>query len=85
MFAGRESECPFLNCGEDRTFDRIRCYVSKFGNYDATYGSLAAIIVIMLWMYLAGPPCWWVGRLTNSGIRTNRGKSGLDEISLAYR
>lgn len=28
-------------------------YVSKFGHYSATYGSLAAIIVLMLWMYLA--------------------------------
>jgi membrane protein len=32
----------------------FRLYVSKFGNYSATYGSLAAIIVLMLWMYLAG-------------------------------
>jgi len=32
----------------------FRFYVSKFGNYSATYGSLAAIIVLMLWMYLAG-------------------------------
>ena len=32
----------------------FRFYVSKFGNYDATYGSLAAIIVLMLWMYMAG-------------------------------
>jgi membrane protein len=32
----------------------FRIYVSKFGNYGATYGSLAAIIVLMLWMYLAG-------------------------------
>jgi len=29
-------------------------YVSRFGNYSATYGSLAAIIMLMLWMYLAG-------------------------------
>jgi membrane protein len=32
----------------------FRFYVSKFGNYNATYGSLAAIIVLMLWMYMAG-------------------------------
>ena len=29
-------------------------YVSRFGNYSATYGNLAAIIVLMMWMYMAG-------------------------------
>lgn len=32
----------------------FRFYVSRFGNYNAMYGSLAAIIVLMLWMYMAG-------------------------------
>ena len=32
----------------------FRFYVSKFGNYSATYGSLAAIIILMLWMYMTG-------------------------------
>lgn len=32
----------------------FRFYVSKFGNYSATYGSFAAIIILMLWMYMAG-------------------------------
>jgi membrane protein len=32
----------------------FRFYVSKFGNYSATYGNLAAMIVLMLWMYMAG-------------------------------
>ncbi len=32
----------------------FRFYVSRFGHYSATYGSLAAIIILMLWMYLAG-------------------------------
>ncbi len=32
----------------------FRFYVTRFGHYNATYGGLAAIIVLMLWMYLAG-------------------------------
>ena len=31
----------------------FRFYVSEFGNYSATYGNLAAMIILMLWMYLA--------------------------------
>lgn len=29
-------------------------YVSNFGNYSATYGSIGAIIVLMVWFYLSG-------------------------------
>jgi membrane protein len=29
-------------------------YVQHFGNYDATYGSIGAVIVLMLWLYLTG-------------------------------
>lgn len=32
----------------------FRFYVSRFGTYSATYGSLAAIIILMLWMYMTG-------------------------------
>lgn len=32
----------------------FRLYVQNFGNYDATYGSLGALIVLMLWLYVAG-------------------------------
>ena len=28
-------------------------YVANFGNYDATYGSLGAVIVLLTWMYLS--------------------------------
>lgn len=29
-------------------------YAQNFGNYDATYGSIGAMIVLMLWLYIAG-------------------------------
>ncbi|MGA9814797.1 MAG: YihY/virulence factor BrkB family protein [Terriglobales bacterium] len=32
----------------------FRFYVSRFGNYSATYGNIAAMIILMLWMYAAG-------------------------------
>lgn len=32
----------------------FRVYVSKFSDYSAIYGNLAAMIILMLWMYLAG-------------------------------
>jgi membrane protein len=32
----------------------FRVYVSKFGDYNPTYGNLAAMIILMLWMYIAG-------------------------------
>lgn len=32
----------------------FRLYVARFGTYSATYGSLAAIIILMLWMYMSG-------------------------------
>ena len=29
-------------------------YISNFGSYSATYGSIGAVIVLMLWLYIAG-------------------------------
>lgn len=29
-------------------------YISNFGNYDAVYGSLGSIIILMIWFYLTG-------------------------------
>jgi membrane protein len=32
----------------------FRFYVSNFGNYTATYGSIGAVIILMLWLYVTG-------------------------------
>lgn len=29
-------------------------YISNFGSYSATYGSIGAVIILMLWLYIAG-------------------------------
>lgn len=32
----------------------LRTYVAYFGNYNATYGSIGGVILLMLWLYLTG-------------------------------
>jgi membrane protein len=32
----------------------LRLYVLNFGNYTATYGSIAGVILLLLWLYLSG-------------------------------
>jgi membrane protein len=32
----------------------FRFYIQNFGNYSATYGSIGAVIILMLWLYIAG-------------------------------
>lgn len=32
----------------------FRFYIGNFGNYSATYGSIGAVIILMLWLYIAG-------------------------------
>lgn len=31
----------------------LRMYVAHFGNYNATYGSIGGVILLMLWLYLS--------------------------------
>ncbi|WBX80379.1 YihY/virulence factor BrkB family protein [Virgibacillus salarius] len=46
-------------------------YVSTIGNYSATYGSLGAVIALMIWFYLSGIIIM-TGGIINAVIRKNR-------------
>jgi membrane protein len=54
----------------------LRFYVGYFANYDATYGSIAGVILLMLWLYLSGVVLL-VGAAINSEIeRATSAQSG---------
>jgi membrane protein len=54
----------------------LRLYVSHVGDYSATYGSIGAVILLMLWLYLSGVTLL-VGGLINAVIaRANEGARG---------
>lgn len=44
----------FATIGWTLTSYAFSFYVSNFGNYSATYGSIGAIIVLMIWFYISG-------------------------------
>ncbi|MCS0789659.1 YihY/virulence factor BrkB family protein [Cytobacillus pseudoceanisediminis] len=61
-------------------------YVSNFGNYSATYGSLGGVIVLMLWFFLTGLALVIGGEISalyhrNNTFKPGRGKKGDKENS----
>ncbi len=54
-------------------------YVSNFGNYSATYGSLGGVIVLMLWLFLTGLALVLGGEINAIYHRDKTGEVPIDE------
>jgi membrane protein len=50
----------------------FRFYVSRFGHFDATYGALGGVMVLMLWLYLTGVAILVGGEINSVYRRANR-------------
>ena len=56
----------------------FRLYLQYFNSYDRTYGSLGAVIIMMLWLYLTALVLM-IGGLINAVLREVRGFDFLDD------
>ena len=56
----------------------FRLYLAHFDSYSKTYGSLGAVIVLILWLYLSGVAIL-VGGEVNSEIRQAAARAGVAE------
>jgi membrane protein len=53
----------------------LRFYVSRFANYNATYGSIGGVILLMLWLYWSGVALL-VGAEIDSAIEATAAEHG---------
>jgi membrane protein len=56
----------------------FRVYLHYFNSYNATYGSLGAVIILMLWLYFTGAAVL-IGGEVNSEIENAAAKQGDPE------
>src|SRR5215207_10776077 len=56
----------------------FKAYLSYFNSYSATYGSLGAVIILMLWFYFTGTAIL-VGKEINSEIENEMAKQGAPD------
>ncbi|NKE06045.1 YihY/virulence factor BrkB family protein [Bacillus selenatarsenatis] len=54
-------------------------YVSNFGNYSATYGSIGGVIVLMLWLFLTGLALVLGGEINAIYHRDKTGEEQVEE------
>jgi membrane protein len=59
----------------------FRLYLSYFDHYSATYGSLGAVIILLLWFYLTGAAIL-VGGKVNAEIENAAAEAGTPEAKL---
>ena len=60
----------------------FRLYLHFFNSYNATYGSLGAVVILMLWLYLTGAAIL-IGAEVNSEIENAAAEAGEPDARLA--
>jgi len=63
-------------------------YVSNFGNYDATYGTLAGVIILLLWMYIINAILLFGAEVDSEVERARQLQAGIqaeEELQLPAR
>ena len=57
----------------------LRFYVGHFASYNATYGSIGGVILLMLWVYLSG-----VALLVGAAINSEIARAGSRRVRVAW-
>jgi membrane protein len=60
----------------------LRLYVTNFANYNATYGSIGGVILLMLWLYLSGLAIL-LGAEVNAEIAKAAARRGAPDAKVA--